>query len=524
MHSRIFTGAPSRFMRRGIVVLTLLFVSIQPLPGLGGMKQSEQTWAHRFDIAFDTSAVVNASVNSTIGSAVVTNDGGIVILSHIAAPPESTLTGYLSVIKTSAAGQPQWQKALALGTRNSSSSIRTSRDGSILIAGSSFARFDAGFAPQRAWILKMSLAGDILWQRAVRKAPESDTYVWDFHEREDGDITVFATTGSYPNFVLTAIRISPTGQIIDERMLFEPAIPPAHIAAAPDGSVAVLTPIDGSFGKVYQIARFRPDLTPDWRRTYNFGTRSIWLSKFTANSDGSYSATGYWTPQAAGQPVQALAMQITADGTIGWNKAIGSDVSRGVFGKEIVAGAPGQTLVAGVAYITSTRVPTASFSIPWITALDTTGNVQWQHTYGEPTLSADFGHGPRKLIRNADSTWIVIGNTGVVSEPRMSLWLMRMSATGELDSHCSYHKPITLTFEGVATETTVSTTVEALPTSQYQTLAASIVTTSTTLSTETLCAQSITMPTAVAPRTTSTPSATQSASQKYQRFLPVIGR
>jgi hypothetical protein len=213
------------------------------------------------------------------------------------------------VVKLSVTGSLQWQRTFGGSSDDNAVSIRQTADSGYIIAGDSYSA-DGDKSSSRGgedyWVLKLSPAGDIQWQKtlggtgsdyaqAVRQTYDGGYIVAGGSNSADGDITAAVGAGDY-----WVVKLSATGAITWQQSLG---------SAADDAANAIEVTSDGG----YIVAG--------------------WVSAGSGDVTGARGQADYWL------------VKLSAGGTMQWQKCMGSignenaySVSEAATGEYIVAG------------------------------------------------------------------------------------------------------------------------------------------------------------------------------------------
>ena len=149
-------------------------------------------------------------------TAAATSDGGIIVLGQSRPTDNAAPMADLWVLKLTSAGEIEWQKLIGGATEDEGVSVRQTDDGGYLIAGRT-ASFDAE-GLSRFWLMKLSAAGAIARQLTLDHAYGTDRCL---SAGPAADGTFVAAVTSTPPGASTVqavvVRIAPNGAIVAER-------------------------------------------------------------------------------------------------------------------------------------------------------------------------------------------------------------------------------------------------------------------------------------------------------------------
>jgi hypothetical protein len=343
------------------------------------------------------------------------------------------------------------------------------------------------------------------------------------HEAFDGRLTVYASTGSFPDFSISATRLDTDGEILDQRAFYRPLTPPGLIAVTSDGGVATFSAINGSNGTQYQLSRFGSDLTLQWRRIYDFGSKGVWLNAFDAQGNGSFAVTGYWTSDSG--VTSGWAMQISSTGNVVWNLEFADRLRARGYANTSIAAPNGDTLIAGVAYLWPPASADVTPSMMWLAAIDASGGTRWIRQLQRNSSSGN-NRGLSNLLWHPSGDLMGVGVVNASGEDKRAFALLRMSALGQV-AGCDYAEPAELNVRSVAADRIISDSVPSAELIAHTVVTTSVIITPIMLSMVTVCAEPIVTVTTM-PELTRTPTALPSTptnvAPQLRIMLPVILR
>lgn len=246
-------------------------------------------------------------------------------------------------------------------------SIRQTSDGGYIVLGSTFS-FGAG--REDIMILKLDIYGNLVWQKTYGGTREDFGHF--IQQTSDGGYIIAGTTHSfgegYADFWLLKIN---------------------------------------EFGVI------------QWQKRYG-GPGYDRATFIQQTSDGGYVVTGYTYSFGAGE-ADIWILKINENGNIIWQKAYGGN-------NDDVGASVQQTPDGG--YIVSGH--SNSFGTGntdgWLMKLDTSGNIQWQRTYGG--LGYDYTD---SIQQTSDGGYIVAGHTNSFGAGDSDLWILKIDSEGNID-------------------------------------------------------------------------------------------
>jgi hypothetical protein len=146
-------------------------------------------------------------------------------------------------------------------------------------------------------------------------------------------------------------------------------------------------------------------------------------------ADGGYIVAGYTTSFGAGD-VDIWVLKLFSNGDVEWQKTYGGNSEDGRFSISIQQTADGGYIVAS--FTTSFGAGDADF---WILKLSSTGDVEWQKTYGG---NSEDGAYSISIQQTADGGYIVAGHTEPFGAGSEDIWILKLSSTGDVEWQKTY--------------------------------------------------------------------------------------
>jgi hypothetical protein len=233
------------------------------------------------------------------------------------------------------------------------------------------------------------------------------------------------------------------------------------VAPTSDGGY-VVAGVTKSFGDPYYgdvwILKLDSGGRVEWQKTYG-GTGGDEAYAIALTSDGGYVMAGM-TRSFGDVAGDAWVLKLDRFGNVQWQKRYGRrDYSD--YAYAIAPTPDGGYVVAGKTY--SSEGVGGGRDDVWVLKLDSSGNVQWQRTYGGER--DDEAHA---VVPAFDGGYVVVGITESFGAGWEDAWILKLNADGTLSSSCSVTSTIT-TVQGINTNATpeltsvggVNTTAEA---------------------------------------------------------------
>jgi len=348
--------------------------------------------------------------------------------SSFAAQQESIFGQYKddSTHTTSNSNGDQWAKTYGGVDDDTGSQVFEKSDGSgYILAGGNFSYDPNG----DIWILDLSLSGDIVWQRTYGGAADCDLLYGGIEETGDGGYVVVAYTGSFGtgNNDSWILKLTSSGDIEWQRTYggSDSHNYPYSFQITSDGGYIVA-------GGTYSISAEDRDawvlkLTSsgdiEWQNTYGGGSDDR-ATSIQQTEDGGYIVAG-WTDSFGAGLGDLWILKLTSSGDIEWQRTYGGSSYEYWGGIQ-------ETSVGG--YIVS--VATGSFGDGdedlWILKLTSSGDIEWQRAYGG---SLDDGGG---IQETSDGGYIVAGWTDSFGAGHYDGWILKLTSSGDIEWQRTY--------------------------------------------------------------------------------------
>ena len=319
----------------------------------------------------------------------------------------------------------QWARTYGGSGNDNAWFIQQTNDGGYIVAGEA-QLFDAVW--QHFWILKLSSDGEVEWQRAY-----GGNY-WDratsIQQTSDGGYIVAGNTYSFGagKSDFWVLRLSSDGGIEWQHAYGGSEFDDAHsIQQTSDGGyiVAGETYSFGAGKKDFWVLKLSSDGDIEWQHAYG-GSEFDCAHSIQQTSDGGYIVAGHTMSFGAGS-ADVWVLKLNSTGEIEWKHSYGGGESDAAY--SIHQTNDGGYIVAG---------HTISFGAGnldiWVLKLSSDGEIEWQHTYG----GTDFEQA-HSIKQASDGGYIVAGYARSFSAGSYySLWVLKLSSDGEIEWQHTY--------------------------------------------------------------------------------------
>jgi len=151
-----------------------------------------------------------------------------------------------------------------------------------------------------------------------------------------------------------------------------------------------------------------------WSRTYGVASYYDIAYSVIQTSDGGYALVG-----TSGSPTNVLLVKTDSSGNMQWSRIYGGSDYDYAF--SVIQTRDGGYAIAGATHISSSQI---AF---WLFKTDSSGNMQWSHTYGG--AYADYAH---SVIQTSDGGYALVGTTQPSSTAYTDVWLIKTDSYGNV--------------------------------------------------------------------------------------------
>jgi len=334
-----------------------------------------------------------------------TKEGGYIVVGS-SGSNDGDITGHQGgwdywVVKLDTSGNMQWQKSLGGNHNDYGNSIKQTKDGGYIVAGSSESNngditgnHDSLGYFFDYWIVKLDSSGNIQWQKSlggnghdeansIQLTIDGGYIVVGTSESIDGDVT-----GNHGNFDYWVVKLDSLGNIQWQKSLG---------GTSYETAFSVQQTIDGG----YIVAGFSYSNDGD----------------VSGNHDTTCNSSDYWV------------VKLDSTGNLQWQNCFGGSLDEEAYSVR-------QTLDGG--YIVAGRAESGEGDIIghlgntdyWLVKLDSAGNLQWQKSLGG-SLDDDA----QSIIQTTSGDYLVAGRsisidgniTGNIGD--MDYWIVKLSLT-----------------------------------------------------------------------------------------------
>ena len=294
-------------------------------------------------------------------------------------------------------GELDWQKSFGGSGFDLLQSIKNTRDGGFILAGTSssnsdFQKKDSCRGVTDFWVIKLDAKGEEVWQKTIGGSGQ-DELLCAFQTR-DGGYMLGGSSSSSPS------PVTPEGETEEDNSI-------------KNLNLDLYDKSEKSRGNMdYWIVKLDKEGTVIWQKTYG-GEYADLLRSMEQTKDGGYILGGYSNSSQSGEKVDANTgvgdywiVKIDDVGSIEWQKTYGGNGDNQLYvihqtqeGGYITGGNSNSTTP-----LTSLGGNVRSGTDFWVLKLDENGAVLWSETY-------DFGKVDilTSLVENKDHTYLIGG-------------------------------------------------------------------------------------------------------------------
>jgi hypothetical protein len=163
-----------------------------------------------------------------------------------------------------------------------------------------------------------------------------------------------------------------------------------------------------------------------WNRTYG-GTDGDYAFSLVETSDGRYTIAGYTRSYGAGRDDFWL-IRVDSSGNAEWNQTYGGWDDEGTI--SLVQTSDGGYALAGMTESFGHGSDRDDF---WLVKTDSSGNMEWNHTYGGTIREYGFC-----LVESSDGGYAMAGGTCSFGAGSYDSWLVKTDAFGNMEWNQTY--------------------------------------------------------------------------------------
>ena len=161
----------------------------------------------------------------------------------------------------------------------------------------------------------------------------------------------------------------------------------------------------------------------EWQKIYGASSSDHWPHSIQQTMDGGYIVAG--ETRTWGTSSNIWVLKLSSEGDVEWQRTYGGN-------EDDKASSIQQTMDGGYIVAGETRSWGVGDDI-WVLKLSPVGDVEWQKTYG-----GDADDSAYYVQQTMDGAYIVVGNTNSFGAGSIDFWVLRLSSTGDVEWQKTY--------------------------------------------------------------------------------------
>jgi len=352
-----------------------------------------------------------------------TSDGGYIVAGQTYSFEHDRLD--LRVLKLDPNGTMEWENTYTRHESNNILSIQQKNDGGFIIAGYKIP--DAPYHYTTFWILNLDQAGNIDPQGVF--SWYFDSLIRSIQQTSDEGYILAGYTWSFGAGAedIWVIKLASSGDVEWQRTYGGSSGDRAFfIQQAGDGGyvVAGYTRSFGAGEGDIWILKLSSSGDVEWQRTFG-GSSDDGASYIQQTGDGGYVVAGYTRSFGSGER-DIWVLKISSSGDVEWQRAYGGINEDDVF-------SICQTAEGGYVVGSNTRSFGAGERDIWILKLSSSGDVEWQKTYG-----AYFEEQASSLQQSTEGSYVIAGSTSSFGNGGEDFCILKLDQDGNIEVSCGF--------------------------------------------------------------------------------------
>ncbi len=355
-----------------------------------------------------------------------TSDGGYIVAGYTR--PINAVKGDIWILKLSTAGVIEWQRTYGESDDDYAECIQQTNDGSYIVAGHTKS-FGAGGSD--IWILKLDSKGNIKWQRTYGGSDLD--LVYSIQQTDDDGYILVARTCSFGagSDDIWILKLDSEGNIKWQRTYGGTSYDMAYSIQQTSDRGYIVAGRTYSFGEGKDdawILKLTSSGDIEWQRTYG-GSGYDGSSFIQQTSDGGYIVLGYYTFDCL-EGADTWILKLNPEGEIEWQQTYKEIDGHDFFPRSFQQTSDGGYIVAGWIDLTGW-----AFGDAWILKLTSIGDIEWQRIYGESDPHSDNAS---SIQETSDGGYIAAGSTNSFGAGNTDIWILKLDSEGEIDPSCGF--------------------------------------------------------------------------------------
>jgi uncharacterized delta-60 repeat protein len=395
---------------------------------------SDDFWILKFtsDGGIEWQKTYGGSVNDVAHSIQQTSDGGYIVAGETSS--FGTEGQDIWVLKLASDGGIEWQRTYGGDEVVSASSIRQTVDGGYIVVARIHTIGEDKWGND-IWILKLTSDGDIEWQKTYG-GNRNDTASF-LQQRSDGGYIVVGHTESFGagGADIWILKLSPAGNIEWQKTYggSEDEVVNSFQQTSDGGYIAAgRTESFGAGENDFWILKLTSDGDIEWQKTYG-ESEGEGASSIQQTIDGGYivaGSTNIYAEWGSNSRGNIWILKLSSTGATEWKHAYGGGYTYSA--SSIRQTSDGGYIVTGGTHISDAAC--RDFN-SLILKLSSTGDIEWQKTCGG-IYSEDVVY---FIQQTSDEGYIVVGRTNSWNAWG-EIWIFKLLPNGDINPSCAFIK------------------------------------------------------------------------------------
>jgi hypothetical protein len=324
----------------------------------------------------------------------------------------------------SVAAASEWNQAYGQSGDDEVFSVVQTRDGGYALGGFTNS---SGAGSYDFWLIKTDVNGTMLWNRTYGGTGDDEAY--SVIQTADGGYALVGYTDSFGAGETNAwlVKTDANGNMVWNQTYGGRATNQATaVTQTSDGGYAIAGYTDSYGTGNYDFWLIKTDAngTMLWNQTYG-GTGDDKGYSVIQTTDGGYALAGYTASYGAGMDDFWL-VKTDASGNLKWNQTYGGAGDDGAY--SVIQITDGGYALGG--YTNSTGAGRYDF---WLVKTDVNGTMLWSHTYGD--TGDEFGSA---VVQTSDGGYALAGPTDSYGAGDFDFWLVKTDSSGNMQWNKTY--------------------------------------------------------------------------------------
>ena len=347
----------------------------------------------------------------------ISDDGGFVIAGETGSYGAGSQDAWM--IGLDSKGAKLWERTFGGPEGDVAFSIEKTSDGGFVLAGKTHSFGGATAARSNFWLIKTDSQGVEEWQRSLGDmggagaSNSTSDVAYAVQPADDGGYLLVGSTTDDSGTSMKLLKTDAAGDVLWERIIGDSSTSIAYdVAQTGDGGYAVIgSTITPGQGTDALLVKVRPDGDTAWTTTLG-GEYNDEARSLVSTTDGGFALGGFTWSTGAGLSDFWL-LKADSSGNLEWQRSFGG-IPRDA-GHSLVQTQDGGYALAGwsESFAGGDRL--------WVVKTDDTGTLQWSHAQRarpNEVSTASISAGGRAIRQTVEGGFIVTGWTGTIRGAR----------------------------------------------------------------------------------------------------------